>query len=152
MLDAGNRVRNVLETPFELQSIGIQRRSSIVGERTPYRQPISTNRFGFFIGAFLTCSFDGMHASDLFFQLFLGMAICHCNRFGGFSQIMELTQRMGDIRQRTRHRIEDRVLSIGDHSSDWDIQFPADPGCFLQQRDQILLCLSYKAAGYQHLS
>ena len=71
MLDAGNRVGDILEALFELQSIGIQRWPPIIGEGTPHRQAIPADCFGLVIGASLQRSFDGTNALHLFLSSFL---------------------------------------------------------------------------------
>jgi len=83
--DAGNRVGDTLQALFELQSIGIQRWSPIIGQRTPDCQTIRTYRFSLFIRASLQRSLDGTYSTDLFLQFFFGVPVCISNRFGGFS-------------------------------------------------------------------
>lgn len=94
----------------------------------------------------LQCSLDGTHPTYLFLQFLFRVPVCIGKRFGGFSQIMVLTQLVGNARPRMCHRLANRMLPIGNDSGNGDLQPSADGGHFLQQGDQVLFGRSQQTA------
>jgi len=63
-------------------------------------------------------SLDDPNAPDTFFQLFFGVPIGFVDGPGGFAEVMELTELMGDTGQCFGDRPLNRSLAIGDDSGD----------------------------------
>ena len=77
---------------MELQTGSCQRRSTIVGERTPDGAAVTSYDLGLGIGASLHSTFQGAHATDVFFEDLLGMAVRLIDGFRGFLEVMEVTE------------------------------------------------------------
>jgi hypothetical protein len=87
---------------LQLESVGIEGRSSIIGERTSHGQTVSAHRLGFFISPSLQCPLKWTYPTHLFLQLFLDMSVGIGDRLGGFAQVMEMTELMRNPWQGTR--------------------------------------------------
>ena len=77
---------------MELETGSRQRRSAIVGEGTPDGAAVPPYDLGLRIGASLHGPFQGAHATDIFFEDLLGMAVGLIDRLGCFLQVVKVTQ------------------------------------------------------------
>ena len=82
---------------MELKPRGSQRRSAIVGEGTPDSAAVAPDDLGLGTGASLHGPFQGAHATDVFFEDFLGMAVRLIDRLSGFVQVVKVTQLVGHL-------------------------------------------------------
>lgn len=60
---------------MELETGSRQRRAAIIGEGTPDGTTVAPEDLSLGIGASLHSPFQGAHATDMFFENFLGMAV-----------------------------------------------------------------------------
>jgi len=81
----------------ELQTGSCQRRSAIVGARTADGAAVPSYDLGLGIGASLHSPCQGAHATDVFFEDLLGMAVRLIDRRGGFVQGVKVPQVMGHL-------------------------------------------------------
>ena len=77
---------------MELKTGSRQRRAAIVGEGTPDSAARAPDDLGLGIGASLHGPFQGAHATDVFFEDLLGMAVRLVDGFRGFLEVMEVTE------------------------------------------------------------
>ena len=82
---------------MELEPGSRQRRSAIVGERTPDGATVAPNDLGLGIGMSLHGPFQGAHTADVFFEDLLGMAVGLIDRLGRFVQVVKVTQLVRDL-------------------------------------------------------
>ena len=80
---------------MELKTGSCQRRSAIVGEGTPDGAAVAPDDLGLGIGASLHGTFQGAHATDMFFEDLLRMAVRLVDGFRGFLEVMEVTDSVG---------------------------------------------------------
>jgi hypothetical protein len=80
------------EAIVELETGSRQRWSAIVREGTPDSAAVSSYDLGLGSGASLHGSFKGAHATDVFFEDLLGMAVRLVDGFRGFLEVMEVTE------------------------------------------------------------
>ena len=74
-----------------------QRRSAIVGEGTPDGAAVTPYDLGLGLGASLHGTFQGAHATDVFFEDLLGMAVGLIDRLGCFLQRVKVTPLVGHL-------------------------------------------------------
>jgi hypothetical protein len=101
---------------MELEPRGRQRWGAIVGEGAAHRATVAPHDFRLAVGPPLKLPFQRTDAPQPLFQGFLGMAIGFINGFGGFTQIMELTQLVRHVRQGLGHSGTDGGLAVRDES------------------------------------
>ena len=77
---------------MEWQTGSRQRRSAIVSEGTPDRAAVPSDDLGLGVGASLHGPCQGAHATDVFFEDLLRMAVSLIDRLGRFVQVMKVTQ------------------------------------------------------------
>ena len=77
---------------MELETGSRQRRSAIVGEGTPDGAAVTPDDLGLGISASLHSPFQGAHATDMFFEDLLSMAVRLVDGFRGFLKVMEVTE------------------------------------------------------------
>jgi hypothetical protein len=80
------------EAIVELETSRRQRGSAIISEGTPDRAAITSYDLGLGIGASLHGPFQGAHATDMFCEDFLGMAVRLVDGFRGFLEVMAVTE------------------------------------------------------------
>jgi hypothetical protein len=59
----------------EFETRGGERRSSIVGESPAHRATIAPNNLGFGITSSFKLTFNGAHATDVFFEFLFGVSV-----------------------------------------------------------------------------
>src|SRR5260370_42200720 len=59
--DVADRVADCLQALLQLESVGIQRRAPVIGERTSYRQAVASDRLRFLIGPFFQLPLHRTH-------------------------------------------------------------------------------------------
>lgn len=64
----------------------------------------------------------------------------------------EMAELVRNTWQGARHGLANRALPIGNHPFDRDRERLAHTRCFLQERNEILLCCSEQTPCYQHFS
>jgi len=101
---------------MELQTGSRHRRSAIVSEGTPDRAAVSSDDLGRGVGASLHGPFQGAHATDVFFEDLLRMAVRLVDGFRGFLQGMEVTELGWHLGSSMGHGAANGALPIGDHS------------------------------------
>jgi len=77
---------------MELQPGSRQRRSAIVSEGTPDGAAVAPYDLGCGLSASLHGTFQGAHATDVFFEDLLRMAVRLGDGFRSFLEIMEVTE------------------------------------------------------------
>ena len=77
---------------MELETGSRQRWAAIIGEGTPDRAAVPSDDLGLGIGASLHGPFQGAHATDVFFEDLLGMAVSFIDRLGCFVQVVKVTE------------------------------------------------------------
>lgn len=82
---------------MELKPRGSQRRAAIVGEGTPDGAAVAPDDLGLGISASRHSPFQGAHATDVFFEDFLGLAVRLRDRLGCFVQGVKVTQWVGHL-------------------------------------------------------
>jgi hypothetical protein len=76
----------------ELETGRGQWRATIVGEGTPDGAAVAPDDLGLGIGASLRGPFQGAHATDVFFEDLLRMAVRLVDGFRGFLEVMEVAE------------------------------------------------------------
>jgi hypothetical protein len=76
----------------ELETGSRQRWAAIIGEGTPDRAAVPSDDLGLGIGASLHGPFQRAHATDVFFEDLLGMAVRLVDGFRGFLEVMKVTE------------------------------------------------------------
>ena len=80
---------------MELETGSRQRRAAVVGEGTPDSAAVAPDGLG--IGASLHGTFQGAHATDMFFEDLLGMTVSLIDRLGRLAQVMKVAQLVGHL-------------------------------------------------------
>src|SRR5262249_21379577 len=88
---------NGSETIVELETGSRQRRAAIVGEGTSDGGAVPPYDLGFGVSGSLPGPVQGAHATDVFFEDFLGMAVRFIDRLSGFVQVVKVTQLVGHL-------------------------------------------------------
>lgn len=122
--------------------------AAIIGQRRAHREAIPAQRLGLRIGPALQGLLNGADPAHVLFQLRLGVAVRLVDRLGGFPQVVELTELVGDPRQHPGDGPPDRVLAIGNDAPDRHGQGRAHFG---DERGDGLLGGAQQAAGQQDL-
>jgi len=97
----------------ELKTGSRQRRAAIVGEGTPDSAAVAPDDLGLGIGASLHGTFQGAHATDMFFEDLLGMPVSLIDRLGRLAQVMKVAQLVGHLGQGLGDSRTDGPLPIG---------------------------------------
>ena len=71
---------------------------------------------------------DRPHATYRLLEFLLGMPVRFIDRLGGLAQIVELAQLVRNTGQRARDSLANRLLTIRDHTADWDVDGGAHCG------------------------
>ena len=90
-----------------------QRRATIVGEGTPDSATVAPDDLGLGTGASLHSPFQGAHATDVFFEDLLGMAVGLRDRLGCFVQGVKMTPLVGHLGESLGDRRTDGPVPIG---------------------------------------
>ena len=77
---------------MELETGSRQRWAAIIGEGTPDGAAVTPYDLGLGCGASLHGTFQGAHATNVFFKDLLGMAVRLVDGFRGFLEVMEVTE------------------------------------------------------------
>ena len=99
---------------MEREPGGGQGGPAIIREGAAYSATIAAHDLSLWVRAPFQFACDGPDAPYPLFQRFLGMAVRFIDRFGGFTQIMELTQLVRHIRQGLGHGGPDGGLAVRD--------------------------------------
>ena len=110
------------------------------------------HRLRFLIGSCFPLPLQRTHPAHVLLEFFLGMQVSCGDRFGRFTEVVEMTQLVRNARQGVRDGVADGMLPIGDHPDDGDVQLSTDACCLFQERHQIVFRGSQEAASHQHLS
>jgi len=86
---------NGIEAIVELETGSRQRWSAIIGEGTPDGAAVTSYDLGLGVGASLHGTFQGAHATDVFFEDLLSMTVGLIDGLGGFVQGVKVTQLVG---------------------------------------------------------
>src|ERR1700726_2578056 len=93
---------------------------SIIGERTAHRQTVAMDGLGLAVLQLFEPPLDGAHPTHLLLELGFGMPVRLKDRFGRFTQIMELTELMRHTRQALGDRLANGLLAVRDPPLDGD--------------------------------
>jgi len=74
----------------ELETSSRQRWSAIISEGTPDSAAVASYDLGLGTGASLHGPFQGAHATDVFFEDLLGMAVRLVDGFRGFLEVIDI--------------------------------------------------------------
>src|SRR5512142_303166 len=96
--DPADRSVDGLEALLQLESVGIQRRMPVIGERASDCQAVAMRRLRFLIGPCFQLPLQRTHPTHVLLELFLGMQVSRGNRFGRFAQVVEMTELMRNAR------------------------------------------------------
>src|SRR6185503_3618716 len=108
------------ESIAQLEPRGAQRRPTVVGERAPDRQAVAARDLGLGADLPLHGALEWTHPAHHLLQLLLGVPIGLIDWPGGFPEIVELAELMGDPGQCARDGPPDRLLAVRDYAQDRD--------------------------------
>ena len=78
---------------MELEPRGRQRRTTVVGDRTPHRRAVTADGLGFrVISAFEGVLYGPADASNVVFEFLFGVTIGFVDALGRLAQVVELAQ------------------------------------------------------------
>jgi hypothetical protein len=146
--DALDRGVDGLEAVVEAEPGRAQRWAAIIGQGAAHGEAVGARRVRGRIGPGFELPFERTHFPDVLFELLLGMAIGFVDRLGRFAEVVELAELVGHARQRGPDRPANRVLAVGDDSSDRHRQRLPD---LVEQGGEIVLRRAQQAPSEEHL-
>ena len=107
---------------MELETSRGQRRAASGGEGTPDGTAGAPDDLGLGIGASLCGPFQGTHATAMFFEDLLRMAVRLVDRFRGFLEVREVAELVRHLGSSIGHGAANGELPIGDDPRNRHVQ------------------------------